>query len=96
MKIDVKKVSELAKIPLTDEELTNYQSELETIISFVEKLNEVNTDAVEPTNQVTGIENAFHEDVVDEAITFTTKDATANAKESDGSYIVTEGVFDER
>jgi len=96
VKIDVKKVSDLAQIPLTKEELEKYQIELEKIIAFVEKLDEVDTTNVEPTNQVTGIANSFHDDTIDSSIRIQTEDSIKNANESDGSYIITKGVFDER
>ena len=39
-----------------------YSEQLSGILSYVEQLSEVNTDGVEPTAQVTGLENVFRED----------------------------------
>ena len=56
-KSEVEKISDLARINLTEEEKKKFQKELSSILDYVDKLNEVNTDKVEPTYQVTGLRN---------------------------------------
>lgn len=68
MKLDkeqVKHIAELARLDLSEEEITKYGEQLTGILTFVEQLQEVNTDDVEPTAQVTGMENIFREDEVE-------------------------------
>ena len=57
-------IAKLARLELTSEEVNKMTKELSSILGYIEVLNEVNTDAVEPTAQVTGITNALREDTV--------------------------------
>ncbi len=59
---DVERLAALSKMELTDEEQANIPGELSSILDFVETLNSVNTDNVEPTSQVTGLENVVRSD----------------------------------
>ena len=63
-KQQVQHVATLARIGLTDAEVTKFQTQLSGILDYVEQLNEVNTDGVEPTAQVTGLTNVTREDEV--------------------------------
>ncbi len=65
-KSDVQKIAELARISLASEELERYAGELSSILGYIAKLNEVNTDDVPITSQVTGLSNIFREDIVEE------------------------------
>ncbi len=49
MEIDVKKVAMLSRIRLTDDEATELGPQLSSIIEYVEKLGNIDTDDVEPT-----------------------------------------------
>lgn len=57
------KIAQLARIELTDEETAKFQKELSSILSYVEQLNSVDTDGVEPLYQTTGLTNALREDM---------------------------------
>ncbi len=67
-KLDVQKIASLARINLTDEELEQYTGQLSSILKYVAKLNEVNTDDAPITSQVTGLSNVFREDAVQECM----------------------------
>jgi len=57
---DVLHVAELAHLELTDNEVETYQRQLDSILTYMEKLNELDTTQVEPMAQVlygTGAEN---------------------------------------
>ena len=62
MKIDVKHVAKLANLPLKDEEVGKFESQLSSILEYIKKLQEVDTSKVEETSQVTGLENIERED----------------------------------
>jgi aspartyl-tRNA(Asn)/glutamyl-tRNA(Gln) amidotransferase subunit C len=49
----VRRIAHLARIAVTDEEVPHLQGELNAILSFVEQLNEVDVDGVEPMTSVT-------------------------------------------
>ena len=46
--MDVRKVAKLAHLEITDEEVAIYTPQMATIVEYVEQLNELNTDDVEP------------------------------------------------
>jgi len=49
---DVLRVAELAYLDLSDNEVGTYQRQLDSILTYVDKLNELNTDGVQPMAQV--------------------------------------------
>ncbi len=49
MDIDVKKIANLSRIRLTDDEATELAPQLNSIMGYIDKLSEVNTDGVPPT-----------------------------------------------
>lgn len=57
-------VAQLARLGLTSQEIITFQTQLSSILDYVEQLNEVNTDGIEPTAQVTGLVNVMREDHV--------------------------------
>jgi aspartyl-tRNA(Asn)/glutamyl-tRNA(Gln) amidotransferase subunit C len=46
---DVEKIAGLAKLSVTGEEKAKFRGQLEEMLDYVEKLNELDTDGVEPT-----------------------------------------------
>ena len=60
----VRKVAKLARIALTDEEVTKFSSQLSNVLGYVEILNEVDVSGVEITSQVTGLTNVMEKDAV--------------------------------
>jgi aspartyl-tRNA(Asn)/glutamyl-tRNA(Gln) amidotransferase subunit C len=57
-------IAKLARLSLTDKEIKKMPKELSSILSYIDMLNEVNTEGVEPTAQVTGIETRLRNDIV--------------------------------
>lgn len=62
MKIDVSHVAKLANLPLSDKEKKKFESQLSSILDYVAQLEKVDTKGVEPTSQVTGLENVTRDD----------------------------------
>lgn len=60
--INVNHVAKLARLGLTAQERKKFKRELSAILDFVNKLEKVKTDKVEPTAQVTGLENVSRPD----------------------------------
>ena len=60
--IDVNHISKLARIGLAKDEKKKFEKELSSIFDFFTKLEEIKTDRVEPTAQITGLENVTRED----------------------------------
>jgi aspartyl-tRNA(Asn)/glutamyl-tRNA(Gln) amidotransferase subunit C len=63
-KQEIKHVAKLARLELTKEEMDRYGEQLSSVLSYIDQLKEVDTAAVEPTAQVTGLENSWREDGV--------------------------------
>jgi len=61
---DIKHIAKLARLELSEDELEKYGKELSDILGYIDQLKEVDTSQVEPTAQVTGLENGFREDIV--------------------------------
>lgn len=57
-------IAMLARLALTPEETERLSRELTAILTFVDQLNEVSTDAVDPTEQVTGLSTVLRDDTV--------------------------------
>ena len=60
----VRHIAKLARLNLEEKDVEKFAKELSAILSYVEKLQEVDTKKVEPTAQVTGLSSVFREDVI--------------------------------
>ncbi|KJS00099.1 MAG: glutamyl-tRNA amidotransferase [Desulfobulbaceae bacterium BRH_c16a] len=67
-KKEVLHVAHLARLSLTDEELEKMTGQLDNILSYVDKLSELDTGNILPTSHVFSVSNAFREDVVRESL----------------------------
>ncbi len=61
---DVLKLARLSRLHLTDEEVERFQKEITAILGYVEQLQSVDLKAVQPTSQVTGLQNVMRPDEV--------------------------------
>ncbi|AZK46195.1 Asp-tRNA(Asn)/Glu-tRNA(Gln) amidotransferase subunit GatC [Paenibacillus lentus] len=84
---DVEHVAKLARLNLTDEERDLFTEQLNAILQYAEKLNELDTDGVEPTTHVLRLSNVMREDVVLDSLT--QEQVFRNApEEEDGQFKV--------
>lgn len=65
---DVEHVANLARLELTDAEKTQFTDQLNAILKYAEKLNELDTEQVEPTSHVLPITNVMRDDVRKESL----------------------------
>ena len=61
---DVEHVAKLARLQFTDAEKEKFTHQLNDILAYMEKLNELDTSKVEPLSQVIELKNVFREDTV--------------------------------
>jgi len=61
---DVEHVAKLARLDLTDEEKEQFTEQLNAILKYVSKLNELETTNVEPTSHVLPLANVMREDEI--------------------------------
>lgn len=59
---DVLKLAKLARLHLYDQDVPRYQKEISAILEYVEQLQSVDVDDLEPTYQVTGLKNVMRPD----------------------------------
>ncbi|MEM7429840.1 MAG: Asp-tRNA(Asn)/Glu-tRNA(Gln) amidotransferase subunit GatC [Pseudomonadota bacterium] len=62
----VRRIAKLARIAVTDQETKSFQGELSTILDWVEQLNEVDVEGVEPMTSVVHMEMKKRPDVVND------------------------------
>ena len=91
MKIDVKHIAKLANLPLSDEEVKKFEKQLEETLTYVSQLNKVNTDNIEATSQVTGLENVIEDDSPRPSLS--QEDALKNAPKTHNGFFVVKGIF---
>lgn len=65
---DVEHVAKLARLNLTPEEKMTFTEQLSAILQYAEKLNELDTEGVEPTTHVLHLSNVMRDDVVKESL----------------------------
>jgi len=76
-KEDIVQTADLARLAVTDTEAEQYSEDLTKILNFVKKINEINTDDVEPTTHGIIGKNVLRADIPE--TTITREDALANA-----------------
>ena len=80
-------VANLARLSLNPDEVSSVTEQLDRILGYVAKLNEINTDGVEATSHVQAITNAFREDELKDSLP--RNDALANApRQNEEAFIV--------
>lgn len=67
-KEEVKHIASLAKLKFSEEEIDEFTDKFSEVLSYVEKLNEVDTENVEPTYQVYDYIQVLREDIVKEGL----------------------------
>ncbi|MED4752480.1 Asp-tRNA(Asn)/Glu-tRNA(Gln) amidotransferase subunit GatC [Brevibacillus choshinensis] len=60
---EVEHVANLARLQLTEEEAERYTKDLNAILEFAAKLNELDTSNVAPTSHATDVKNVMREDL---------------------------------
>ena len=88
---DVAHVAHLARLGLTDPELTRLEGELNHILDQYAKLAELDTDAIPPTAQTIELENILRDDVVTPSLPV--EAALANAYEQRDGFIVVPAII---
>jgi aspartyl-tRNA(Asn)/glutamyl-tRNA(Gln) amidotransferase subunit C len=80
----IEKLAKLSKLEFDDESKEAIKKDLTRMLDFVEQLNELDTEGVEPLIHVNEEKNKYRADEVTE--TLSQKDALKNAPEHDGFY----------
>ena len=77
-------LAKLSHLSFSEQEKKEIRTDLQEMISFIEKLKEVNTDGVEPLLHMSSNVNMLREDVVQGSVS--REEALKNAPETDGTF----------
>jgi aspartyl-tRNA(Asn)/glutamyl-tRNA(Gln) amidotransferase subunit C len=83
---DIRNVADLARLNLSEQEISELRPQLSKLIEYVAVLDEVNTDGIEPMVHAIVQTNVFREDVRRDPLP--REDALANAPKTDGKYFL--------
>jgi len=90
---EVRKIAELAKLDLTNDEVTLYAAQLSNILNYFRELQAVDTSDIAPTASVLPLKNVFREDVA--GATLTPEESLRNAYDSLGNQFKVSAVLDD-
>ena len=82
----IAKVANLARIEIQENDVEDLISDMNKILTFMEKLNELNTDGVAPLIYMNKDENVWREDVVNQIISV--EDGLKNAAVHNESFFL--------
>ncbi len=81
---DVQYVANLARLKLTDKELESLASQLDSILTYMNKLNEMDTEGVEPLSHVLPLKNVYREDKI--RLSLPVEEVLQNAPQSENKF----------
>ena len=84
-KHEVKKIAELSRLSLTNEELKKRTKDMNNILDYMDTLNEIDTENVEELYNVHDMNNSLREDSYESSLD--KKDVLANSPNSNSDYI---------
>ncbi len=61
---DVRHLAVLSKLSLSDDELRSLTSDIDAILGYIDQLDQLDTEGVKPTFQLTGLSNVWREDII--------------------------------
>ena len=82
----VKNIATLSRITIADDQLAAFSDQLGSILEYFNKLNELDTENVEPMSHALDITNVLSEDILGDSLT--AEQATQNAPERDGVFFM--------
>lgn len=83
---EVLRIASLANLELTDKEVATYTAQFNEILAYMDQLNELDTDDVEPLSHVLDLVNVIRKDV--EGASLSREEALSNAPETDGEFFI--------
>ena len=93
---EVLKIAKLARLHLEEDDIEKYRKDLGSILQYVEKLQELNTDDVPEFQHAAGGVNVFREDVVEGCDTDIHRRAIENFSAREGDLLKVQAVFENR
>ena len=88
---DLEHITKLARINLTESEKTTFLPQLESVLEYLDVLNQANVENVQPTYRVNDQKNVLRNDEV--AKSFDQKTALSSAPKTQDAYFVVPGTI---
>ncbi len=92
-KDEIKHIASLARIGLKDDEIEKHQEELSQVLDYFKKLEDLDTDKVEPIGHITGMHSVFREDKSEDCEKEIKKGIIDNAPSEKDNYFKVKSVF---
>ncbi|MCK4636199.1 MAG: Asp-tRNA(Asn)/Glu-tRNA(Gln) amidotransferase subunit GatC [Candidatus Moranbacteria bacterium] len=92
-KEEVQEVVDLVRIGLTEEEIVERQKDMSNVLDYFDKLSELDTDKVEEIGHITGMNDVYRSDQIEEATEEEKKGMMENVKEEQNGYIKVQSVL---
>lgn len=90
----VKHISRLARIPISEVEKKELAKGFNKTLEAIDNLFKVDVKGVEPTHQVTGLENVLRKDEVKKENILTQEEALKNARRKHNGYFVVDQILE--
>jgi aspartyl-tRNA(Asn)/glutamyl-tRNA(Gln) amidotransferase subunit C len=90
---EVRRIAELAKLDLTDDEVALYAGQLSHVLDYFQKLQQVDTSHIPPTASVLPLKNVLRDDIAGKALS--PDEVVANAAHTVDNQFLVEDVFGE-
>ena len=87
----IQDIAKLSKLKFDDSAEEKMKTDLEKMLDFVDKLNEINTEGIDPLIYMSEEVNVLREDKISEEVS--QEDALKNAPEKDSDYFKVPTVF---
>lgn len=89
----VRKVAKLSRLDLSESEIQEFTGQLGAILEYVEKMNELDTENIEPLAHCLPVSNVFRDDCPKESLG--TEKALANAPQKDEAFFKVPKILDD-
>ena len=84
MKISIEHLARLARLSVPDDEKKLFANQIDSILNYMDKLNELDTRDIEPTSHVVSLSNVVREDLTKASLD--REDALMNAPDKTDKF----------
>lgn len=90
---DIEKIARLANLKVSDKEKKLFSQQLTYSLEVISQLQEIDTQNIRTTHQVTGLKNVTREDKIDKTRMLSQKEALSQAEKTHKGYFVVPAVI---
>ncbi len=93
---EIRHIAKLARLHIEEEEIEDYREKLESILEYVEKLQELNTDDVPELQHAADVSNVFRDDEIGGCDSAIRERIVDNFSNREGDLLKVQAVFENR